>query len=165
MSLLLPDSGLLFWMLLSFGIVFFVLAKYGFPVIIKMVEDRKKYIDSSIEKAREANQQLSKLKADTEALVAEAHKEQRRILKEAMEEREKIINDARKQAEALTRKELEAAKERIRAEKDEAIRQIRRQVAVLAVDISEKVIRKNLEGKDEQMEMIDNMLDEILQRN
>ena len=44
MSLLVPDSGLLFWMLLSFGIVFFVLAKYGFPVIVKMVNERKEYI-------------------------------------------------------------------------------------------------------------------------
>ena len=62
MSLLLPDSGLLFWMFLSFGIVFVILAKYGFPVIIKMVEGRKTYIDQSLEVAREANAQLSKLK-------------------------------------------------------------------------------------------------------
>ena len=61
MSLLLPDSGLLFWMLLSFGVVFVVLAKYGFPVITKMVEGRKTYIDQSLEVAREANAQLSKL--------------------------------------------------------------------------------------------------------
>ena len=59
MSLLLPDSGLLFWMFLSFGIVFVILAKYGFPVIIKMVEGRKTYIDQSLEVAREANAQLS----------------------------------------------------------------------------------------------------------
>ena len=57
MSLLLPESGLLFWMLLSFGIVFAVLAKYGFPIIIKMVEDRKVYIDQSLQVAKEANEQ------------------------------------------------------------------------------------------------------------
>jgi len=60
MSLLLPDSGLIFWMLLSFGIVFAVLAKYGFPVIIKMVEGRKTYIDESLEVAREANAQTER---------------------------------------------------------------------------------------------------------
>ena len=59
MSLLVPDSGLLFWMLLSFGIVFFVLAKYGFPVIVKMVNERKEYIDRSLVVAKEANDQLA----------------------------------------------------------------------------------------------------------
>ena len=90
MSLLLPDSGLLFWMFVAFGIVFVILAKYGFPIIIRMVEDRKVYIDQSLEVAREANAQLSKLKQEGDALVAAANKEQGRILKEAMEERDKI---------------------------------------------------------------------------
>lgn len=164
MSLLVPDTGLLFWMILSFGVVFFVLAKYGFPVIIKMVEGRKVYIDQSLEVARQANEQLSKLKAEGEALVNAANKEQGRILKEAMEEREKIIYDARKQAEAAAQKELDAAKKQLQVEKEEAIREIRRQVAVLAVDISEKVIRKNLEKEDEQMAMIDRMLDEVINK-
>ena len=76
MSLLLPDSGLLFWMLLSFGVVFVVLAKYGFPVITKMVEGRRTYIDQSLEVARQANIQLAKLKEESEALIAAANKEQ-----------------------------------------------------------------------------------------
>ena len=146
MSLLLPDSGLLFWMFLSFGIVFVILAKYGFPVIIKMVEGRKTYIDQSLEVAREANAQLSKLK-------------------EAMEERDKIVHEARKQAEIAAQKELDAVKQQIQIEKDEAIRDIRRQVAVLSVDIAEKVLRKSLEDKEAQMGMIDRMLDEVLTPN
>ena len=68
MSLLVPDSGLLFWMLLSFGIVFFVLAKYGFPVIVKMVNERKEYIDRSLVVAKEANEQLANLKAEGETI-------------------------------------------------------------------------------------------------
>ena len=165
MSLLLPDSCLLFWMFLSFGIVFVILAKYGFPVIIKMVEGRKTYIDQSLEVAREANAQLSKLKEQGEALVVAANKEQGRILKEAMQERDKIIHEARKQAEAAAQKELDEVKKQIQIEKDEAIRDIRRQVAILSVDIAEKVIRKNLDDKREQMEMIDRMLDEVLNKN
>ena len=165
MSLLLPDSGLLFWMFLSFGIVFVVLAKYGFPIIVKMVEGRKTYIDQSLEVAREANAQLSKLKEQGEALVVAANKEQGRILKEAMQERDKIIHEARKQAEAAAQKELDEVKKQIQIEKDEAIRDIRRQVAILSVDIAEKVIRKNLYDKREQMEMIDRMLDEVLNKN
>ena len=165
MSLLLPDSGLLFWMFLSFGIVFVVLAKYGFPIIVKMVEGRKTYIDQSLEVAREANAQLSKLKEQGEALVVAANKEQGRILKEAMQERDKIIHEARKQAEAAAQKELDEVKKQIQIEKDEATRDIRRQVAILSVDIDEKVIRKNLDDKREQMEMIDRMLDEVLNKN
>lgn len=162
MSLLLPDSGLLFWMVLSFGIVFVVLAKYGFPVITKMVEERKAYIDKSMKVAQEANAQLARLKEESEALVASAHKEQGRILRETMQERDKIIADARRQAELAAQKELDAVKMQIQQEKEAAIRDIRRQVAVLSVDIAEKVLRKNLDEKQEQMDMIDRMLDEIL---
>lgn len=164
MSLLVPDTGLLFWMVLSFGIVFFILAKYGFPVIIKMVEGRKVYIDQSLEVAREANEQLSKLKAEGEALVAAANKEQGRILKEAMGEREKIIYDARKQAELAAQKEIDEAKKQIQIEKEEAIRELRRQVAVLAVDIAEKVIREQLNDEKQQMEMIERMLEEVTKK-
>ena len=81
MSLLLPDSGLLFWMLLSFGVVFAVLAKYGFPVITRMVEERKAFIDRSLSEAHEANRQLSELRRQGEQLIAEANKEQGRILR------------------------------------------------------------------------------------
>ena len=164
MSLLLPDSGLLFWMFVAFGVVFVILAKYGFPIIIKMVEGRKTYIDQSLEVAREANAQLAHLKEEGEALVAAANKEQGRILKEAMEERDKI-HEARKQAEIAAQKELDAVKQQIQIEKDEAIRDIRRQVAVLSVDIAEKVLRKNLQDKESQMGMIDRMLDEVLTPN
>ena len=58
-SILTPDFGLLFWMLLAFLIVFFLMAKYGFPIITKMVEDRKNYIDESLQKAHEANERLA----------------------------------------------------------------------------------------------------------
>lgn len=165
MSLLLPDSGLLFWMIISFGIVFVILSKYGFPIIIKMVEGRKTYIDQSLEVAREANAQLAKLKEQGDALVAAANKEQGRILKEAMQERDRIIHDARKQAEMAAQKELDGVKKQIQLEKEEAIRDIRRQVAVLSVDIAEKVIRKNLDENHDQMAMIDRMLDEVLNKN
>ena len=165
MSLLLPDSGLLFWMFVAFGVVFVILAKYGFPIIIKMVEGRKTYIDQSLEVAREANAQLAHLKEEGEALVAAANKEQGRILKEAMEERDKIVHEARKQAEIGGTTDVDSVKQQIQIEKDEAIRDIRRQVAVLSVDIAEKVLRKNLQDKESQMGMIDRMLDEVLTPN
>ena len=127
-----------------------------------MVEERKAYIDHSMEVAREANEKFSKIKEETEALIAMANKEQGRIVREAMLEREKIIDDARKQAETVAQKELDEVRKQIQQEKEEAIRAIRRQVAELSVDIAEKVIRKNLDEEREQMDMIDRMLDEML---
>ena len=141
MSLLTPDSGLLFWMVIVFGIVFVILAKYGFPVITRMVDERKQYIDKSLLAAREANEQLANVKA--------------------VATRERILKEAKTQAQVEGQKLLDEAKKQIQAEKDSAISDIRRQVAVLSVDIAEKVLRKNLDDEKEQMEMIDRLLDEL----
>ena len=80
-SILTPDFGLLFWMLLAFGVVFFLLAKYGFPAITKAVEDRKNYIDESLKNAREANEKLANVKAESESILKAAHEQQARIIK------------------------------------------------------------------------------------
>lgn len=161
MSLLTPDSGLLFWMVIVFGIVFVILAKYGFPVIVRMVDERKEYIDKSLQAARRANEQLVGIKAESEAILAKAREEQARILNEALATRERIVKEARTQAQVEGQKLLDEAKKQIQTEKDSAISDIRRQVAVLSVDIAEKILRKNLDNEKEQMAMIDRLLDEI----
>ena len=83
MSLLTPDSGLLFWMIVSFGIVFVILSKYGFPVIVKAIEQRKAYIDNSLETARQANERLAHIQAEGEKMLAEAKEKQNAVLKVA----------------------------------------------------------------------------------
>ena len=93
MSLLTPDSGLLFWMILSFGIVLVILSKYGFPVIVKAIEERKAYIENSLETARKANEQLANIQKEGERILAEAKEKQNHILKEAMSEKEHIIDE------------------------------------------------------------------------
>ena len=162
MSLLLPESGLIFWMIISFGIVLFALWKWGFPVIIKAVDERKAFIDHDLEAAKQANEQLASLEAKGEAIILQANKEQGRILKEALLERDKILNEARDRAQLAAQKELDDTKKQIQEEKEEAIRDIRKQVAMLSVDIAEKVIREKLNESDEQMELIDRMLNEVL---
>ncbi|MDR3652245.1 MAG: F0F1 ATP synthase subunit B [Paludibacter sp.] len=161
MSLLLPDSGLLFWMLLSFGIVAFVLVKYGFPVIIKMVESRKTYIDESLLIAKQAYEQMAKVKTQGEVIVDNARREQVKIMNEAAQTRDMLINDAKEKASLEASKLVEEARKQILIEKEDAIRDIRRQVAELSVDIAEKILRGQLEKKDEQMDMINRLLDEI----
>lgn len=162
MSLLVPDSGLLFWMLLSFGIVFCILAKFGFPVIVKMVESRQNYIDQSLQAAKQANEQLAKVKESSDALIAQANREQGRILREAAAERDRIVAQAQEQARQAGEKELEEMRRLIEREKNEAITSIRSQVAVLSVQIAEKVIRQKLSDSKEQSEMLDRMIDRAL---
>ena len=161
MSLLLPDSGLLFWMFLSFGIVAFILVKFGFPVIIKMVEERKAYIDNSLSIAKQAHEELASVKFEGEAIVDNARREQVRIMNEAAQTRDLLIKDAKDKASLEAVKLVADARKQILIEKEDAIRDIRRQVAELSVDIAERVLRGQLEKKDEQLIMINRLLDEI----
>lgn len=138
MGLLTPDPGLLIWMLITFGVVFFILAKYGFPVVIKMVDERKAYIDNSLKAAREANEQLANVKQESEKVLAQAREEQGRILSEAAATRDRIIKDAQERAQREGQRLMDEVKKQIETEKESAIRDIRRQVAVLSVGIAEK---------------------------
>lgn len=163
MGLLTPDPGLLFWMVLVFGIVFFLLAKFGFPVIIKMVDDRKAYIDNSLKAAREANEQLANVKIEGEKILAQAHEEQARILKSATETRDRIIREAQEKARLEGDRLMEEMKKQIETEKESAIRDIRRQVALLSVGIAEKVMRTKLADEKEQTELISRLVDEMVE--
>jgi len=161
MSLLLPESGLLFWMLISFGIVVLILAKYGFPIILKMVESRKTYIDESLLLAKQTYEQMAVVKFQGETIVDNARREQVQIMNEAAQTRDLLIKDAKEKAGLEAIKLVEEARKQILIEKEDAIRDIRRQVAELSVDIAEKVLRGQLEKKTEQMDMINRLLDEI----
>lgn len=163
MGLLTPDPGLLFWMVITFGVVFFLLAKYGFPVIIKAVENRKAYIDNSLKAAREANEQLAHVKQESDKILARAREEQNRILSEAAVTRDRIVKDAQNRAIAEGQRLMAEMKKQVEAEKESAIRDIRRQVAVLSVDIAEKIMRGKLADGKEQEALIDRMLDEMLE--
>jgi len=161
MSLLTPDSGLLFWMLLSFGIVVFVLTKFGFPVIIKMVEERKAYIEESLLMAEKARFELQQVKAEGEQIIATARTEHKAIITEAAELKDKLVKDARVQAQVEADKVIAESRRLIEFEKEEALRSIRKQVAEISVSISEKVLRTKLVEKGEQQAMIERLLDEI----
>ena len=161
MSLLTPDSGLLFWMLISFGIVVFVLAKFGFPIILKMVEERTNFIEESLLKAEKARTELDSVKAEAELILEKARNEHQQIMNEASQLREALIQEAKTKAIGEADKIIENARLQIQNEKDDAIRDIRKQVAALSVDIAEKVLRSKLDKKDEQLGMIQRLIDEM----
>ena len=160
-AILTPDLGLLFWMLVAFLVIFMVLAKFGFPAIVNMVDERNKYIDDSLRKAHEAQERLANIEKEGESILQEAREKQAQILKEAAESRDAIVEQAQQKARAEGARLLDEARIAIEQEKKAAIADIRQQVAALSVDIAEKVLRQNLKDDKSQMDLIDRMLDEV----
>lgn len=160
-SILTPDFGLFFWMLVAFLVVFLLLAKFGFPVITKSVEERKNFIDESLRKAHEAQERLANIEKEGESILQEAREKQTQILREAAQTRDAIVEQAQEKARQEGSRLLDEAKTAITQEKNAAIADIRRQVAALSVDIAGKVLRENLKDDKSQMDLIDRMLDEV----
>ena len=163
MSLITPDFGLLFWMVVIFGIVFFLLAKFGFPVITKAVQKRSDHIADSLKAADEAQAQLANMAQEQAKMIEETRLEQSRILKEASEAREKMIAQAKADASAEAAKLLEHAKVEIAAERESAIRDIRRQVAMISVEVAEKIVRKDLDAAGGQQDLLERLVEEASQ--
>lgn len=165
MDLLIPDSGLLFWMTLVFIIVFFILLRYGFPSIINMVNERKAFIDESIKKAHDANEKLANIQKEGESILQEAREKQAAILKEAAETRDAIVEKAQDKAREEGARLLADAKAQIESEKQNAVREIRSQVAELSVLVAEKILREKLSTNEAQMDMINRLLDGVSSDN
>lgn len=161
MSLITPDFGLFFWMAVVFFIVLAILWKWGFPVIVKMTNDRKAYIDDSLRKAHEANERLANIQKEGESILQEARERQAQILKEATETRDAIVEKAQDKAKDESAWLLGEAKAEIESEKQNAIRDIRSQVAELSIQIAEKILREKLSKDSAQMDMIDKLLNEV----
>ena len=158
MNLMLPDTGLLFWMTVIFAIVVFILAKFGFPIISGMVDKRNKRISDSLEAARIAEEAISHLTEEQERIISETRAEQSRLLQEAAAEREKIIAQAQQQAVVEAQKIMDDAKLRINQEKDAAMKELRNEVAKMSLAIAETVVRKDLSSDKEQKQLIDKLV-------
>ena len=161
MDLLIPSTGLLFWMTITFLVVFFLLWKFGFPVITGMVKERQAFIDESLKKANEANERLANIQKEGESILQEAREKQAQILKEAAETRDAIVEQAQNKARSEGARLLDEAKAAIEQEKKAAIADIRQQVATLSVEIAEKVLKQNLKDDKSQMDLIDRMLNDV----
>ncbi len=161
MSLITPDFGLLVWMTLIFGIVFFVLAKWGFPMITGSVEKRAARIGDSIKAAKEAEEKLRNLAEEQSRMIEETRQEQSRILKEAAASRDSIVEQAKVQAREEASRILDQARTQIAAEKESALRDVRKEIALLSVSVAEKVLKKSLSDTDGQSALVDRLVDEV----
>ena len=161
MNLLLPESGLLFWMTIILAIVFFLLAKFGFPVITGMVEKRNQRINDSLEAARVAEEAIAHLTQEKERILEETREEQSRLMREAAAERERVLEQTQIQAREEADKILQAATARIQEEKEAAMKELRNEVAVISLAIAEKVLRKELSSDNGQTELINRLVDQM----
>lgn len=138
MGLITPDIGLLFWMLVTFGIVLYILGKFAWKPILKALSEREDSISEALDKAEEAKKQMAALKADNEKLLAQARVEREAILREAKEMKDSIIAQAKTSADVEGKKMIANAKENIEREKTAAINDLKNQVASYSIEIAEK---------------------------
>lgn len=165
MSLLTPSFGLLVWMVLSFAIVFVLLAKFGFPIITQSVKERKDYIDQSLAKADEANRVLASIQQQSDQLIDEVHKQQKDIIKDATVEADRILQKAKEDAIRLNKQKLDESLRLIELQKQKAIGEIRTQVALMSVAVAEKILRRQLDITENHHQLVSQLLDEIENAN
>ena len=164
MNLLLPESGLLFWMTIIFAIVFFLLAKFGFPVITGMVEKRNQRINDSLEAARVAEEAIAHLTQEKERILEETRQEQSRLMKETAIERERVLEQAQIQAKEEAEKIIQEATARIQEEKETVMKELRNEVAVISLAIAEKALRKELSSDKGQTELIGRLVEQMTEQ-
>lgn len=161
MDLILPSVGLIFWMTVTFLIVFFLLRKLAWKPILGALKDREKYIQEALDSAQEAKEKMVALQASNEAILMEARNERDKLLKEARETKESIIAEAKAAAQKEADKIMQNAKEGIQSEKASAIDELKSQVAKLSIEIAEKIIRTELSSDEKQKALVNTMINEI----
>ena len=161
MEILLPQLGLFFWSLVIFLGFFFLLRKFAWKPIISALREREDSITQSLQQAEKAREEMAKLQADNEKSVNEARQEREKMLKEASQIRDSIISKAREEAIAVNAKELEKVKAQIENEKMAAILTLRNQTGMMAIEIAEKILRRELANGAEKEAMAKKLVSEL----
>ena len=161
MQLVTPDIGLLFWMLVSFLIVFFILKKFAWKLILNMLYEREQGIEQSLKAAEKAREDIEKMQANNELILNEARSEREKIFREAQDMKDKIVGEARVQAAKEKDKIINEARNTIQAEKNLAIREIRNTAAELSVQIAEKLLRHELSSDNKQKDLLNQLIREM----
>ncbi len=161
MELITPSIGLLFWMTLSFLIVFMLLKKYAWKPILNGLKQREDNIESALRSAKEAKEEMARLKANNEDLLKEARNERDLMLKEAKEIKDKLVSTAESEARVKADAIVAKAMEDIELEKKAAVNELKNQVAALSLEIAEKVVRQKLGDQKAQSDLVDSLVKEI----
>lgn len=161
MELFTPEFGLVFWMFIAFILLFLVLAKWGWPVIINMMDKRADTIDQGVEDARQAKEQLDNAREEAQKYVRDAQARQQEMLREAAKMKSDIIEEARNEAQRAAQKEMDAAKVAIDQARKEAELQFRNEVGKFSIEIAEKMMRTQMREDKAQTALVNKLLDEI----
>ena len=158
MELITPGFGLVFWMLISFLIVWAILKKYAWKPIVNALKNREKSIENALRSADKAKAEMAKLQADNEKILAEARLERDQLIREARQTKDKIIEEAKAQAQVEITKMMESARASIQNEKKAAIKEMKDQIAILSVAVAEKIIREKFDKSSDQSDYIDSLV-------
>ena len=161
MDLLLPHLGLIVWTVIAFLVVLFILKKYAWKPILKGLNDREANIAGSIATAEKVKLEMSQLKSENEALLVAAREERGIMLKEAKEIKDRMINDAKDEAKIQASKIITDAHASINNQKMAALTDIKNQVGKMVIEVSEKILRRELDNKSEQENYIKQLAEEI----
>ena len=160
-SLITPSFGLLFWMLIGFGILVFILAKFAWPVITKSISQREEYIETQLAEAEKIKNELASLSKKHDEMMAETKAERDKILADARKISEKMYDEAKNKANDEANAIIEDAKKAINFEKMKALTDVKNEIANLSIDIAEKLIRRELSDDVKQNNMIADWMKEI----
>jgi len=161
MQLITPSFGLLFWMLIGFGILFFVLAKFAWPVITKMINEREQFIKQQLTEAETVRNEMKNLKSEHQQLLVEAKNEREQILNDTRKMVDKMNNDAKLQREKEADAMMKEVRSSIENEKMRAITEIKNEIANLSIEVAEKILREELKNTERQEEIIRKWMEEM----
>jgi F-type H+-transporting ATPase subunit b len=161
MGLLIPDFGLFFWTLLCFLIVLFILKKFAWGPIVKTLHERESGIADSIAAAEKVKEEMKLMQAQNENLLIQAREERTLMLKEAKETKDKIIGEAKEQAKAEAGKIMDDTRMQIERQKNAAMTEVKNEIGKLAVEVAEKILRKQLAGQEAQQGYVQMLAEEI----
>ncbi len=161
MDLINPGSGLIFWQLIGFLGLLFILVKFAWKPMLAALEERETSIESALKAAESARNEMANLKADNEKLLQEARLERETILKKAQEASVKMIEDAKNEASKVAAQQIENAKAVIETEKRAALTEVKNQVAFLTLEVTEKLLRKNLSDDKAQKALVDEFVKDL----
>jgi F-type H+-transporting ATPase subunit b len=161
MELLTPKSGLFFWQVVIFIPFVFLLMRFGWKPILASLKEREESIQNALDSAEKAKIEMASLKSDNEKLLKEAREERDRMLKDAKDAANRLHDEARVAARKNADRIIEDAKAVIHTEKQAALRDVKAQVAMFSLAISEKLIKKNLSEDKQQKELVDTFIKDI----
>ncbi len=156
-----PDFGLLFWTSLIFILFWLLIGKFAFKPIAQALRKRENDIQGALDEAKAAREEMANLKAENEKILVAAREERASILKEAKEAKNQMISEAKESAKSEANKILNSAKAEIENQKKQALSDIKNQVGIMALDIAEKVIKKDLKSDSNQQSFVESLVNDI----